>query len=148
VIDINGYWVDGKEYWEFPKELTKTNYEKVREFHRKFGAALDQSLSKSLRQTRLDLIDEEFYELAYELDPELKGNALSRSKLAKELADLLYVVYGTAAAFGIDIDKVFDKVHQNNLTKLHPDGTVKYRQDGKVLKPEGYKPVDLDTLLD
>jgi predicted HAD superfamily Cof-like phosphohydrolase len=125
-----------------------TNYQKVREFHEKFGASLDHPLSRDLRLKRLDLVYEEFFELADELDPELKNGVMNRAKIAKELADLLYVTYGTAAAFGIDIDRVFDKVHQNNLTKIHPGGTVKYRKDGKVLKPEGYKPVDLDTLLD
>jgi NTP pyrophosphatase (non-canonical NTP hydrolase) len=66
------------------------------------------------------------------------------SKIAKEIADVLYVVYGTAAAFGIDIDKVYAQVHESNMSKVGPDGEVLRRSDGKVLKGPNYKAPDLD----
>ena len=34
------------------------------------------------------------------------------------LADILYVVYGAGASFGIDLDKAFDIVHRSNMSKL------------------------------
>ena len=34
------------------------------------------------------------------------------------LADILYVVYGAGASFGIDLDKAFDIVHKSNMSKL------------------------------
>jgi predicted HAD superfamily Cof-like phosphohydrolase len=52
------------------------------------------------------------------------------------LADLLYVVYGAAVTFGIDLDPFFDEVHRSNMAK---DGGAT-REDGKILKPEGWQP--------
>jgi predicted HAD superfamily Cof-like phosphohydrolase len=63
--------------------------------------------------------------------------------VAKELADLLYVVYGTAVAAGIDIDKVFDKVHKSNMTK-----STKKDPGGKIIKGDDYVPVDMATILE
>jgi predicted HAD superfamily Cof-like phosphohydrolase len=34
------------------------------------------------------------------------------------LADILYVVYGMGARIGVDLDRAFDLVHLNNLSKL------------------------------
>ncbi len=63
--------------------------------------------------------------------------------LAKELADLLYVVYDTSAAFGLDIDRVFAEVHSSNMSKLDADGKPIYREDGKVLKGPNYQSPNL-----
>lgn len=37
--------------------------------------------------------------------------------IADGLADLLYVVFGTALSFGIPIESVFAEVHRSNMTK-------------------------------
>ena len=41
----------------------------------------------------------------------------------------------------------FHRVLDSNLSKLHPDGTVKFRDDGKVMKPETFKAPIFDDLL-
>ena len=111
---------------------------------------------------RHKLIEEEFNEVTQELQMgiwddfeyvDVKNHpkydkGFNINKLAKELADLLYVILGTAAAYGIPIDDVYRKVHENNMSKLQPDGTVKYREDGKVLKPDNYVPLDVSKLLE
>jgi predicted HAD superfamily Cof-like phosphohydrolase len=120
---------------------TKTNYEKVREFHKVFGQALDvpgKWASKDLIELRLKLIVEEFQEF---LESDSKENML------KEAVDLLYVIYGFAATFGLDIDTAFNRVHQSNMSKLGDDGKPIYREDGKVLKSKNYKPADLGDLV-
>jgi len=33
------------------------------------------------------------------------------------LSDILYVVYGAGASFGIDLDETFDIVHKSNMSK-------------------------------
>lgn len=66
--------------------------------------------------------------------------------IAKELADLVYVVYGTALAYGIPLDKVIEEVHRSNMTKV-VDGSVIRREDGKILKPETYEPADIESVL-
>lgn len=144
----------------------KTNFELVKEFHAAFNKVPDPEVpteqSDNIRMLRHKLIEEEFNEVTQELQMEIwddfeymdvknhpkydKGFDINR--LAKELSDLLYVVYGTAAAYGIPIDDVYRKVHQNNMSKLQPDGTVKYREDGKVLKPDTYVPLDTSKLLE
>ena len=63
--------------------------------------------------------------------------------VAKELADLLYVVYGTAVSCGIDLEPVFREVHRSNMTKV---GGHK-RADGKWVKPPGYSPARIEPIL-
>jgi predicted HAD superfamily Cof-like phosphohydrolase len=67
---------------------------------------------------------------------------------AKELADLLYVAFGTAERFGIPIGPVFMEVHRSNMTKIPADGEPVLREDGKVLKPDGYQPARVGRILD
>lgn len=59
------------------------------------------------------------------------------------LVDLVYVVVGAASAMGVDLDRAFDAVHTANMAKLGPDGKPIRRADGKILKPEGWKPSNL-----
>lgn len=58
----------------------------------------------------------------------------NREDLAKELTDILYVCYWTAAKIGIDVNEAFRRVHASNMSKLGPDGKPVKREDGKVLK--------------
>ena len=39
------------------------------------------------------------------------------------------------------------RVHKSNMSKLQPDGTVKRREDGKILKPDTYVAPDLTDLV-
>jgi len=63
--------------------------------------------------------------------------------VAKELADLLYVVYGTAVSCGIDMEPVFREVHRSNMSKV---GGHK-RADGKWVRPATYSPARLEPIL-
>lgn len=66
----------------------------------------------------------------------------------KELADLVYVIYGYANACGYDLDEALRRVHQNNLGRcVQPDGTVQLRADGKIIKNPDYPAVDLSDLV-
>jgi predicted HAD superfamily Cof-like phosphohydrolase len=40
---------------------------------------------------------------------------------------------------GVEPDKLFSIIHEANMTKIWPDGSIKYREDGKVLKPSTWK---------
>jgi hypothetical protein len=59
------------------------------------------------------------------------------------MCDLLCVVYGTAAEFGIDLEPFWDEVHRTNMAKA--GGPI--RDDGKRLKPPGWTPPDISGLL-
>lgn len=66
----------------------------------------------------------------------------------KELADLLYVVYGYANAMGWDISEALYRVHENNLGRVvQDDGTIKRRDDGKIIKNPNAEKIDLRDLL-
>jgi hypothetical protein len=45
------------------------------------------------------------------------------------------------------VDQAFLKVHESNMSKANPDGSVLRRADGKVLKGPNYKEADLNDLL-
>jgi predicted HAD superfamily Cof-like phosphohydrolase len=67
--------------------------------------------------------------------------------IADGLADLLYVVFGTAVAYGIPMDEVFVEVHRSNMTKLDPDGQPIVGEGGKRLKGPGYVPPNIQPLI-
>ena len=133
--------------------MTQSNFSKVKEFHKVFARTKDPETPTIPCDTaitlRLDLIEEEFIEVTEELFDEVGSikNDIDIAKVAKELADLLYVVYGTAGVFGIDIDAVFARVHKSNMSKLDDDGKVLRREDGKVLKSKNYQPPDFTGLF-
>lgn len=120
--------------------------EMVREFHEKFGHPIGVPPNKDLLWLRFNLIDEEVVELYEELiDYETTGKL--DVNLIKELADIQYVISGMAIALGIDLNEATWRVHQSNMSKLQEDGTVKYREDGKVLKGVNYQEPDLADLV-
>ena len=116
-------------------EQSVTNVKRVKEFHRTFHRGDKEEYNRALRY---DLMSEELAEVFDEMYP-----VLLKDKLAKELADLLYVVYGTAVTFDIDIDRAFAEVHKSNMSKLGVDGKPIYRDDGKVLKGPNYREADM-----
>lgn len=112
----------------------------VEEFHKKFNILVHTSptdASEDTKRLRIRLIQEEFDELKESM---AEGNLAA---LAKEMADLLYVVYGTAVSYGIDMEPVFREVHRSNLSKV---GGYK-REDGKWVKPPTYSPANIEPLL-
>jgi predicted HAD superfamily Cof-like phosphohydrolase len=111
--------------------------ELVREFHEAFGV----TSGEGTRALRADLIREEALEV---LDALAIG---SRAEIAKELADLVVVTYGTAIALGIDLDKALELVHASNMSKLDDNGRPVMRADGKVLKSDNYLPPVMDAAV-
>lgn len=60
-------------------------------------------------------------------------------EVADALADMVYIIAGTALEFGIPLDRVWDEVQRSNMAKVDPvSGRVNRREDGKILKPEGW----------
>jgi predicted HAD superfamily Cof-like phosphohydrolase len=99
--------------------------------------AVDDALAK----LRVSLMEEEFGELV---------QAVAERDLiaiADALADIVYVAYGTALTYGVDLDAVLQEVHQANMSKLDADGRPIRRADGKVLKSERYSPPDVAAVL-
>lgn len=123
----------------------KTAVEKVTEFHLAYGqAAPDKAipLPDDILMLRVRLIGEEFSEYR---EAAFRGDLV---EIADALADLAYVVVGTAVAHGlVRFDEIFAEVHRSNMSKLGADGKPVLREDGKVLKGPGFSPPDLAPLI-
>lgn len=122
----------------------------VKEWHLAFGVPVLESptIPDLERQTlRVNLIKEEAQEFHDETMNHFTEQIDIKS-VAKGLADILYVVYGTVLEFGMEdvFDKVFSEVHRSNMSKLGDDGKPVKREDGKVLKGPNYSPVNLSFL--
>lgn len=55
------------------------------------------------------------------------------------LMDILSLVMGTLVEMGVPPGMPMTWVYESNLAKLWPDGQVRLDQDGKMLKPPGWK---------
>jgi len=115
-----------------------SNFEKVKKFMQTFGQEVKIKSSfpnKKIVDLRYDLIEEELSELK----TAIKDNDIV--EIADALTDILYVTYGAGTAFGIDLDKCFNEVHNSNMSKLDADGRAIYNENGKVMKgPNYFKP--------
>lgn len=105
-------------------------------------------------RTRMRLIREEFKEVMDELTALTKPVAQDPQRhveilrdLLKELADLRYVVEGTAVTLGLPFEAAFVEVHRSNMSKFGEDGLPIMNDFGKVLKGPNYSPADLTGLV-
>lgn len=94
----------------------------------------------------MNLIQEETGELLAELRK--VQDAPERELLAaigKEASDVLFVVLQAVFALGIPFEAVYQEVLASNWSKL-VNGPV-FREDGKLLKSEHYRPADIERVL-
>jgi predicted HAD superfamily Cof-like phosphohydrolase len=107
----------------------------------KFMKACDQKVdaySISQYKMYLNLIDEEHREL----QEAVKANDLTEQLDA--LIDILVVTIGAIHSAGFDGEGAWKEVMATNFAKIDRDtGKVRKREDGKVLKPLGWKPPEL-----
>jgi len=59
------------------------------------------------------------------------------------ICDCIVVLHNTSNAMGVDIEPFFDEVHRTNMQKA--EGPL--REDGKRLKPPGWKPPEIEKML-
>jgi predicted HAD superfamily Cof-like phosphohydrolase len=127
--------------------IRHSNFELTGEFHRAIGQLPEhQRPGPAARgatiRLREQLIREEAKEAIEALEAYRHGSG-SIEDVAKELADVLCVTYGAAAALGIPMDEVYAEVHASNMTRV--GGPI--RADGKMLKGDSYRPPDLSRIL-
>ena len=109
----------------------------------KFGTACDQPPSEANYEMYLDLIDEEYIELQKALRTHDKVEQLDA------LVDILVVTIGAIRAAGWDGEAAWKEVMNTNFAKINPDtGKVIKREDGKVLKPQGWQAPQLSQFID
>ena len=72
----------------------------------------------------------------------------SRKREFKLLEIALGYIYNYAKGRGWDLNEAVRRVHQNNVGRcVQPDGTVKRRTDGKIIKNDKYPKVYLEDLV-
>lgn len=111
----------------------------VTEFHEKFGVpvgGLGFMLPAKRALLRVRLNQEENAELTEAIQME------DYVQMAKEAADLLYVVIGMCVETGIPINEVFEAVHKSNMSK-----TGSKDAGGKITKGDDYEPPNIELLL-
>lgn len=87
------------------------------------------------------LLQEEYHEF------EVASREGDIVEIADALADIIYICIGTALEYGIPLDKVWAEVQRSNMAKAGPDGKVAKSPSGKVLKPEGWTPPDIEGII-
>ena len=89
--------------------------------------------SEELIELRIKLLKEEVEEYAE------AARAGDLVEVIDALADIGYILAGTILNHGMQniYDDAFDEVHRSNMAKL-VDGKVLRREDGKVMKPQGW----------
>lgn len=151
-----------------------TNFHLVCDFHDYFGLKLSNTpqvdcfSDTDLMRLRVSLIDEEVKELHQAIDTH------NFVETVDALTDILYVVYGAFASFGVNANEAFRLVHESNMSKLcdsesqaietvewyklnRPEFNPQYmlwfgkwkvydKTSGKILKSVGYKAVDLSSV--
>ena len=133
------------DYWDeaqpTPEPDKTTTMDKVREFAEVMGQKPDPEMSATL-------VREEFLEWSEERYLYNYGGSSNHKDELKELSDLVYVIYGYANARGWNLDEAIKRVHQNNIGRcVQPDGSIKRRADGKIIKNPDFPAVVLDDLV-
>ena len=115
---------------------------------RQFNLTYEKPMSKKPRlptETEavllLDLLEEELQELK---DAIAAGDLV---EIADAITDIIYVAGQQGTTLGLPIDALLQEVQRSNLSKLGSNGKPIYREDGKVLKGEGYSEPQIAKVL-
>jgi predicted HAD superfamily Cof-like phosphohydrolase len=111
----------------------------------KFMTACDQTIDRGNTDQfnmYLKLIEEEAEELNQAII------AKDRVEMLDALIDMLVVTIGAIHSAGFDAEGAWKEVMRTNFAKIDKDtGKVVKREDGKVLKPDGWTPPNLGQFL-
>lgn len=70
----------------------------------------------------------------------------SRKALLDALGDQIVTAVGVGAALNMDVPEAVNRVAISNDTKRLADGSFMFNEQGKIAKPPGYVPPDLEGL--
>jgi predicted HAD superfamily Cof-like phosphohydrolase len=111
----------------------------------KFMKACDQTVESFNNEQftlYLNLIKEEYNELF------LANQEDDRKEMLDALIDILVVTIGAIHSMGADAEGAWKEVMMTNFAKIDKDtGKVRKREDGKVLKPIGWSPPELEQFI-
>lgn len=105
-----------------------------------FIKACDQERNQQNIELYRKLVAEEFFEFVNAKD--------SNEERLDACMDMIWVILGYCYMKGYNVDGAWNEVARSNLCKIDPStGKVIKREDGKVLKPEGWTPPDLSKFV-
>lgn len=110
-----------------------------------FMRACGQSVSRfndDQLQMYVALIHEEYTELCEAMQ------RLDKTETLDALIDILVVTIGAIHSMGADAPGAWQEVMRTNLAKIDANtGAVRRREDGKILKPDGWTPPNLEPFV-
>lgn len=126
----------------------------VRKFHKRCGQSIEITPTiPTLKELnlRIDLINEEINKELIPLleryqDPQYRkigNNTKDIAEITDGILDSIYVLLGTLIVFGVEAQPIWDEIQKSNMKKRGGG----YREDGKVLKPKGWTPPDIQKLI-
>ncbi len=123
------------------EKMTTKVFDDVERFMNAVGHYTDKP-DPSLSELYLDLIDEEYTEFKEALDEKNDADTLDAC------FDMIWVIVGYMKSRGWDCDAAWTEGAGSNLAKIDPEtGKVIRREDGKILKPEGWKRPDFGQFV-
>lgn len=104
---------------------------------------------RGIQELREKLVFEEYHEFRQAMFEQ------DLVRLADACCDLIYVIVGTALAYGIDLRPIWAAVQRSNMEKMPYDSTFAKKLEeqgitiplGKVMKPVGWKEPDVAGLI-
>jgi len=135
--DIEAFedWITTEEYYSEFEPLGSVE-DMVKEFAKVTGQKPSVTMSATLIQEEYAEWEKEFFEFG---GPDME---------LKELADLVYVIYGYANTRHWNLAEAIERVHKNNIGRCRQqDGAIQRREDGKIIKNPAYPAVDLSDLI-
>jgi predicted HAD superfamily Cof-like phosphohydrolase len=101
-----------------------------------------QSYNEQQYNLYCNLIREEYDELHAAITEN------NRVEQLDALTDILVVTIGAINSLGADGEGAWNEVMKTNFAKIdHETGKVRKRDDGKVLKPDGWRPPNLAEFI-
>ncbi len=110
-----------------------------------FMLACDQTAGR-FNGTQFDMYCALIQEEVAELQEALASN--DNVETLDALIDIMVVTIGAIHSLGVDAEGAWREVLNSNLAKIDKDtGKVRKREDGKVLKPQGWQPPALGKYI-
>lgn len=125
-----------KAHMQFSELFKETLLSKLKKVHKRIVQAL--GWASDVRLKRMELILSEFIELIEALCDSNEEETLDA------LADMQYVIVGTALTFGLPLEEAFEEVHRSNMTKT-PDANDHH--EGCNGKGDSYSAPDIKRVL-
>ena len=110
-----------------------------------FMKACDQTVG-TYNQEQFDLYRNLIKEEVEELDEAIDAN--DRVEQLDALLDIMVVTLGALHSLGVDDENAWKEVISSNMSKIDAEtGKVLKRADGKVIKPDTFRPPRLDEFF-